>query len=80
MTALYNVTTEHRGRFAILCALTVCSDPRWRQWAELWLCGEDRTKDSARAATLVARAVGAVGGDAVNFDALAKKAINGDDR
>ena len=44
------VTTEQRVRFAILCAKRVCSDPAWSKWADRWLSGEDRSKESAESA------------------------------
>jgi hypothetical protein len=36
------VTTEQRIRFAILCAKKVYTDPKWIDWANKWLSGEDR--------------------------------------
>ena len=44
---LPQVTTAQRVRFAILCAMEVCTDPAWRSWAERWLSGEDRTAAAA---------------------------------
>lgn len=40
-------TDEQRVKFAILCAMEVCDDLSWRQWAEKWLSGEDRSQRSA---------------------------------
>jgi hypothetical protein len=48
---LPQITTEHRIRFAILCAKTVCNDPAWNRWADRWLDGSDRSQESAWAAT-----------------------------
>src|SRR6185312_3385288 len=36
------VTTEQRVRFAILCALAVCHEPPFVEWATRWLDGTDR--------------------------------------
>ena len=44
------VTTEQRVRFAILCvraAYGLKLPAPWREWAEKWLSGEDRTLDAA---------------------------------
>ena len=47
---LPQITTEHRIRFAILCAKTVCNDPAWNRWADRWLDGSDRSVAAAEAA------------------------------
>jgi len=47
------VTLVNKIAFGILCALEVNEDPRYKQWAENWLSGKDR---SAAAATLSASA------------------------
>ena len=44
------VTTEQRVRFAIMCAMEVCEEPGWREWAENWLSGANRSREAARAA------------------------------
>lgn len=41
------VTLQQRIRFAILCAKQVCTDVGWVEWADAWLSGVDRTRDSA---------------------------------
>ena len=43
------ITTTQRVRFAILCAKEVCKNKQWNAWADAWLSGKDRTKESARA-------------------------------
>ena len=67
------VSTEQRVRFAILCALEVCADTAWRQWAERWLSGEDRSSVwaaeeaavwAAEAAALAAREARAAAAEA----------------
>jgi len=50
------VTTEQRIRFAILCAKEVCRDAEWNAWADKWLSGEERGKESAAAARAAASA------------------------
>lgn len=52
-------TTEQRIEFAIRCALQVCSDARFRTWAENWLSGEDRSKATADAVWADARSADA---------------------
>ena len=44
------VTTEVRVRFGIACAWMVSRSTAWREWAEKWVSGEDRSTKSARAA------------------------------
>ena len=44
------ITTEHRIRFAILCAQEVCHGKAWNKWADAWLDGTDRTTAAANAA------------------------------
>jgi hypothetical protein len=43
-------TTEQCIKFAIYCALEVCKDAAFIKWANNWLDGTDRSKESARAA------------------------------
>ena len=51
------ITTEHRVRFAILCALEVYDDGKFRAWARAWLDGSDRSKAAAETVARAARAV-----------------------
>jgi hypothetical protein len=44
---LHVFTTEQRIAFGIKCALLVCKDPSFIKWANAWLDGTDRTKESA---------------------------------
>lgn len=46
---LPEVTREHRVAFGILCAMEVCEDTEWRDWAQKWLSGEDRSERAAAA-------------------------------
>ena len=65
------ITTEHRIRFAILCAQEVCHGKAWNKWADAWLDGTDRTRVSAsatRAAATRAAAAAAYAYDAA-YDA-----------
>ena len=77
---LPQVTTAQRVRFAILCAMEVCTDPAWRSWAEGWLSGEDRTAAAAwatratRAAEAAARAAWAARAEAAAWAARAEAA------
>ena len=41
------ITLEQRVRFAIACAMEVCQEEYFVQWAQKWLSGEDRRKDRA---------------------------------
>ena len=47
---LPEVTLEQRVELAIRCAMEVYKDENWLTWAEKWLSGEDRSKESAYAA------------------------------
>jgi len=47
---LPTITTEQRVRFAIMCALKVCSQQEFQAWARKWLSGEDRSAKAAAAA------------------------------
>jgi cobalamin biosynthesis Mg chelatase CobN len=49
---LPSITTEQRVRFGIYCAQEVCDLPAWREWADRWLSGEDRTELAAAAAAM----------------------------
>ena len=44
------ITVEQRVEFGIKIAKMVCIEPEWNSWADKWLSGEDRTKESACAA------------------------------
>ena len=52
--SLPEVSATQRVAFAILCAKEVCKDPEWSAWADNWLSGKDRTRESARAAARAA--------------------------
>ena len=41
------VTSTQKIAFGILCAKEVCENEAWNEWADKWLSGEDRTKESA---------------------------------
>ena len=60
---LPEISLEQRIEFAIRVAKTVYKDESWNLWADRWLNGEDRSKESAftaaRAATSAARAANA---------------------
>jgi len=47
-------TLEMKVEFAIRCALSVYSEKSFVEWANKWLSGEDRSKESARAARAAA--------------------------
>lgn len=40
-------TNTQRIVFAILCVKKVYNDPKWNKWADEWLSGKNRTKQSA---------------------------------
>jgi hypothetical protein len=69
---LPSVTLEQRVRFAVLCALSVCEVPHFVNWAEKWLSGEDRSAESARAASASAWAVAESAAVAASAAAAAK--------
>lgn len=50
--ALPEVTTIQRVAYGILCALDVCQDAEFQEWARKWLSGEDRSWAAARAAAI----------------------------
>jgi hypothetical protein len=52
---LPSITTEQRVRFGIYCAQEVCDLLAWREWADLWLSGEDCSELAASAAAWAAR-------------------------
>jgi len=41
------ISLVQRVRFAILCAKKVYKEKEWNEWADNWLSGKDRTKESA---------------------------------
>lgn len=45
------VTTDQRVAFGILCALEVCDDPVFVEWAHKWMSGTDRTSYTAEMVT-----------------------------
>ena len=51
---LPEITLNQKIAFGILCAKEVCTDEAWNQWADRWLNGEDRTKESAAASDAAA--------------------------
>jgi len=44
------LTPVNKAAFGILCALEVYKDKKWIKWANNWLNGKDRSKESASAA------------------------------
>ena len=42
------ISFVQRVRFAILCAKKVYKEKEWNEWADNWLSGKDRTKESAK--------------------------------
>ena len=61
---LPEITVNARVRWAILCAQSALPDEAWtaswRDWAEGWLSGKDRSSGAAEAARAAARAVAMV--------------------
>ena len=57
--ALPEITTDQRVEFAIRCAMQACEDKDWRDWAEKWLSGADRSADAADVALAAAAAAAA---------------------
>jgi len=47
---LPEVSGVQKIAFGILCAKEVCKGKAWNKWADKWLSGEDRSKESADAA------------------------------
>ena len=50
VVSLPQIFVEQKVCFGILCALVVCFDPAFVDWANKWLTGEDRSEAAARAA------------------------------
>ena len=44
---LPEISRVQRVAFGILCAKEVCKGKAWNKWADKWLSGEDRSKESA---------------------------------
>ena len=55
------MTPTQQVRYAILCAWEVCDDAHWREWAQGWLNGGDRSARAEAIAVAEARAVAAAG-------------------
>ena len=53
---LPEVSKVQRVAFGILCGKDVCKDKEWNLWADKWLSGADRSKESASAAYAAALA------------------------
>ena len=53
---LPKISLNQKVAFGILCAKEVCTDKGWNAWADKWLSGEDRTKESAYSAAYAAAA------------------------
>lgn len=53
---LPQINIEQRIEFAIKVAKLVCEDSKWNTWADSWLDGSDRSKESAWAAYTAAYA------------------------
>jgi hypothetical protein len=47
---LPTITTEQRVKIGILCALEVCHEASFVTWANNWLSGKDRSKETSNAA------------------------------
>lgn len=48
--SLPEISMEQRIEFGIRVAKLVCKEEKWNLWADKWLNGEDRSKESAEAA------------------------------
>jgi hypothetical protein len=70
------VTMEQRVKFGILCALEVCKNITFVQWAANWLDGTDRSKEATAAAARAARAAAADAYDAAYAAARAADAYD----
>ena len=66
-------TLPQRVTFGILAALEVYREPRFLEWTEKWLSGQDRSRASARAAGAAAWAAAA--DVPINFAELATRAM-----
>ena len=73
---LPTVTTEQRVRFAILCALAVYEETKFKKWAEGWLANTDRTAETAWATAMSARATAEAWATAMSARARAAKPLD----
>jgi len=71
---LPEVSGVQKIAFGILCGKEVCKDKGWNVWADKWLSGEDRSKESADAARSAAYA--AADGSVAYYAAAAAYAAN----
>ena len=69
------ITAKQQTRFAILCALEVYKDSKFKQWAERWLSGKDRSRKAAYAAAYAANAA-ANAAAIIDFADLAKRSMD----
>ena len=53
---LPEISLIQKVAFGILCAKKVCKNKEWNAWADKWLSGVDRTTESAKVASHVAKA------------------------
>ena len=60
-TFLPQVSLTQKVRFGILCALQVNLEGKWRDWANNWLSGKDRSERAAGAAARAAAGGAAAG-------------------
>lgn len=68
------ITTSQRVAFGILCTMEVTRNARWREWAERWLSGEDRSRAASYAAADAADDAAAAAAYAAYADADAAAA------
>ncbi len=54
------ISLTQKIAFGILCAKEVYKDQKWNEWADNWLIGKDRSKESAAAAYTAADAAATV--------------------
>ena len=76
---LPTLTRLNQVAFGILCALEVYRDPAFVEWANAWISGNDRTKESADAAAAYAAAYAAsasYAAYAANAAAYAKRKLD----
>ena len=64
--SLPEITLEEKIEFAIKVAKLVYKDELWNSWADAWLSGEDRSKNSTDAALAAALAADVAASDAVS--------------
>ena len=70
--SLPEISLEQRIEFAIKVAKTVYKEEKWNLWADRWLSGEDRSKESAHIAAIAA--ANAAANSAANAAAYANTA------